>query len=196
MPTSVGHYVKTAHSKTLFEGQYSSLYTYTIKCSRIFDKCLVLCYTVGMKLSAYAKHLGISYQSAWHMWQRGQLPAHQLPSGTVIVDVPLTPPAVRPQQVAVYARVSSAANRTNLERQAERVSAFCVAKGWKVAKVVKECGSGVNDQRAQFLSLLADTSISHIVVEHRDRCTRFGVAYLADTGAGAGDRQCGRSGTK
>jgi len=44
--------------------------------------------------------------------------------------------------------------------------------------VVKECGSGVNDQRPQFLALLADSSISHIVVEHKDRCSRFGVAYI------------------
>lgn len=131
-----------------------------------------------MKLSAYAKQQGISYQTAWRMWQRGELPAHQLPSGTVIVDVPSQPQAVRPQKVAVYARVSSAENRKNLEVQAERVSAFCAAKGWQVAKVVKECGSGVNDQRPQLLALLADTGISHIVVEHKDRCSRFGVAYI------------------
>ncbi len=138
----------------------------------------MLCYTLNMKLSAYAKQQGISYQTAWRMWQRGELPAHQLPSGTVIVDVPPTPEAVRPQKVAVYARVSAAENRKNLDSQAERVAAFCAAKGWQVAKVVKECGSGVNDQRPQVLALLADTSISHIVVEHKDRCSRFGVAYI------------------
>ena len=131
-----------------------------------------------MKLSVYAKQQGISYQTAWRVWQRGELPAHQLPSGTVIVDVPAAPQAIRPQKVAVYARVSSAENRKNLESQAERVAAFCAAKGWQVAKVVKECGSGVNDQRPQFLALLADTSSSHIVVEHKDRCSRFGVAYI------------------
>ncbi len=131
-----------------------------------------------MKLSAYAKQQGISYQTAWRMWQRGELPAHQLPSGTVIVEVSPTPPAIRPQKVAVYARVSSAENRKNLEGQAERVAAFCAVKGWQVAKVVKECGSGINDQRPQFLALLADTSISHIVIEHKDRCSRFGVAYI------------------
>jgi predicted site-specific integrase-resolvase len=129
-----------------------------------------------MKLSAYAKQLGISYHTAWRMWQRGELSAHQLPSGTVIVDVPITPE--RPQKVAVYARVSSAENRRNLEGQAERVIAFCAARGWQVSKVVKECGSGVNDQRPLFLGLLADTSITHIVAEHKDRCSRFGVAYL------------------
>jgi putative resolvase len=131
-----------------------------------------------MKLSAYAKQLGISYQTAWRMWQRGELPAHQLPSGTVIVDVLPTSPVVRPQKVAVYARVSSAENRKNLEGQAERIVAFCGARGWHVAQVVKECGSGVDDQRQQFLALLADTTVSHIVVEHKDRCSRFGVAYI------------------
>jgi putative resolvase len=138
----------------------------------------MLCYAVGMKLSAYAKHLGISYQTAWRMWHRGELPAHQLPSGTVIVDVPPSLPAVRPRKVAVYARVSSAGDQKNLEGQADRVDAFCAARGWPVAKVVKECGSGVNEQRPQFLALLADTSISHLVVEHKDRCSRFGVAYI------------------
>jgi len=56
--------------------------------------------------------------------------------------------------------------------------AFCAAKGWQVAIVVKECGSAVNDQRPQLLALLADTSISHIVMEYQDRCSRFGVAYI------------------
>lgn len=131
-----------------------------------------------MKLSAYAKQLGISYHTAWRMWQRGELPAQQLPSGTIIVEMPPPATPVRVQKVTVYARVSNAKHRKNLDSQAERVSAFCAARGWQVVKVVKECGSGVNDQRPQFLALLSDTSISHIVVEHKDRCSRFGVAYI------------------
>lgn len=133
---------------------------------------------MGMKLSAYAKHLGIHYDTAWRMWQRGELVGYQVPSGTIIVETPAPATPARVQKVAVYARVSSAENRKNLEGQAERVSAFCAAKGWQVTKVVKECGSGVNDQRPQFLALLADTSITRIVVEHQDRCSRFGVAYI------------------
>src|SRR5215469_2924218 len=131
-----------------------------------------------MKLSAYAKQQGISYQTAWRMWRRGELPAHQLPSGTVFVNVPPTPETRRPQIAAVYARVSSTEHRKHLDSRAERVAAFCAAKGWQVAQVIKECDSGVNDQRPQFLALLADTSISHIVVEQKDRCSRFGVAYI------------------
>ena len=36
-----------------------------------------------MKLSDYAKHAGISYQTAWRMWKRGELNAYQLPTGTI-----------------------------------------------------------------------------------------------------------------
>ncbi len=131
-----------------------------------------------MKLSAYAKQLGIHYDTAYRMWQRGEIAGYQLPSGTIIVEAPALAPTPRPQRVAVYTRVSNAENRKNLDSQAERVVAFCAARGWQVSKVVKECGSGVNDQRPLFLGLLADTSITHIVAEHKDRCSRFGVAYL------------------
>jgi predicted site-specific integrase-resolvase len=82
------------------------------------------------------------------------------------------------QKVAVYARVSSAENKSNLDSQAERLIAYCTAKGYQIAKVVKEIGSGVNDSRPKCLSLLADQSISLIVVEHKDRLTRFGFRYI------------------
>src|SRR5216684_579822 len=136
-----------------------------------------MCYTESMKLSNYAKRIGISYNTAWRMWKRGQLPGYQLPTGTVIVEPPgqrVTPP----RTVAVYARVSNSENKKNLEIQAERLTSWCNAQGWSVAKVIKECGSGINDQRPKFLALLADPKISQIVVEHKDRASRFGVAYI------------------
>jgi hypothetical protein len=79
-----------------------------MKRRQVFDRRLVFRYALDMKLSAYARQLGISYQTAWRMWQRGELPTHQLPSGTVIVEVPSTPTSPRPHSVAVYARISSA----------------------------------------------------------------------------------------
>jgi putative resolvase len=134
-------------------------------------------YTVLMKLTSYAKRIGISYNSAWRIWKRGQIPGYQLPTGTVIID----PPELRStpvRTVAVYARVSSSGNKDNQERQAERLISWCHAQGWGVSKVVKECGSGINDQRPKFLALLADAKIGQIVVEHKDRASRFGVAYI------------------
>ena len=44
--------------------------------------------------------------------------------------------------------------------------------------VVKEIGSGVNDARPKLLKLLVDPSVTLIVVEHKDRLTRFGFNYM------------------
>ena len=39
-----------------------------------------------MKLSAWARKMGISYRRAWQMFRDGKLPhARQLPTGTIIV---------------------------------------------------------------------------------------------------------------
>lgn len=81
-------------------------------------------------------------------------------------------------KVAVYARVSSAENRSNLDSQAERLVNYCAARGYQVAKVVKEVGSGINDSRPKFLALLADQTIGLVVIEHKDRGTRFGFRYI------------------
>ncbi len=40
--------------------------------------------------------------------------------------------------------------------------------------MVSEIGSGLNDRRPKFLKLLTDPTIGVIVVEYRDRGTRFG----------------------
>ena len=132
-----------------------------------------------MKLKDYAKQQGISYRTAWRWWKLGKLPGHQMDTGTILVDGDqerlAAPKATR---VVIYARVSSAENKPTLDSQAERLVAYCAAKGYQVVKVVKEVGSGVNDARPKLLALLEDQSIDLIVVEHKDRATRFGFRYL------------------
>jgi putative resolvase len=130
-----------------------------------------------MKLSEYAKQQGISYRTAFRWWQAGQIPGYQAATGTIIVQDPKAVVAV-PQRVAIYARVSSHEHQANLDRQAERLVSYCAAKGYQVSKVVKEIASGVNESRPKFLSLLEDQGITLIVVEHKDRATRFGFRYL------------------
>ena len=44
--------------------------------------------------------------------------------------------------------------------------------------MVKEVGSGVNDGRKKLLALLSDVTVTIIVVEHKDRLTRFGCGYI------------------
>ena len=133
-----------------------------------------------MKLSVYAHHLGISYRTAWRWFKAGKITGFQADTGTIIVTEPtvVTATTAVHQKIAIYTRVSAAENKDNLEEQAKRLLDYCAAKGYQVAAVVKEIGSGVNDARPKLLKLLTDPTIGVIVVEHKDRLTRFGFNYL------------------
>lgn len=133
-----------------------------------------------MKLSAYARSLGVSYRTAWRWFKAGKVAGFQADTGTIIVTEPIveTVPATANQKTVIYTRVSAAENKDNLEGQAKRLMDYCAAKGYQVAAVVKEIGSGVNDTRPKLLKLLTDPTIGQIVVEHKDRLTRFGFNYI------------------
>lgn len=130
-----------------------------------------------MKLSEYAKINSISYRTAWNHFKRGLIPsARRLPSGTIVVDEPSNNCKVN--YTIVYARVSSSENKSNLESQAYRLQEFCTANGWIVNEVVKECASGLNDNRPKLSKILTERKATRLVVEHKDRLTRFGFNYI------------------
>ena len=129
-----------------------------------------------MRLSQYAKKMGVSYKTAFRWWKAGKLDAYQLDTGTVIVREPAQPQ--EEMSVALYARVSSADQKEVLERQMQRLRDYAAARGYQVTKTVSELASGLNDSRPKFLKLLTDASIGVIVVEHPDRATRFGLTYI------------------
>lgn len=129
-----------------------------------------------MKLSEYAKQQGVTYRTAWQWFKDGSIKGYQTETGTIIVKESTVDHL--PLKVAVYARVSSSENKSNLDSQAERLTAYCTARGYQIAKVVKEVGSGVNDNRQKLTDLLNDETITLIVVEHKDRLTRFGFNYI------------------
>lgn len=129
-----------------------------------------------MKLSDYAKKVGVSYKTAHRWWQAGQLDAYQMESGTIIINKPTQQAS---PEIALYARVSSADQKADLERQIQRLQDYAAAKGYQVRYQVTEIGSGLNDNRAKLMKLLTNPQIGIVVVEHKDRLTRFGFNYIA-----------------
>ncbi|MDD5375684.1 IS607 family transposase [Acidithiobacillus sp.] len=129
-----------------------------------------------MRLSAWAKTQGVSYRTAWEWFKNGTLPvpARQLTTGTILVDVPETPAG----RTVVYARVSSHDQKSNLDGQVARCVAFANGRGFSVSETVTEVGSGMNGHRKKLLRLLGDRTVERIVVEHRDRLMRFGAEYV------------------
>ncbi len=129
-----------------------------------------------MRLSQYAKHMNITYKTAYRWYKAGLLDAYQLPTRTIIVREPET--QQRASKIALYARVSSADQKDDLTRQLHRLRDYAAAKGYSVSKEVIELASGLNDSRPKLAKLLTDTTISTIIVEHKDRLTRFGFEYI------------------
>lgn len=76
-----------------------------------------------------------------------------------------------------YSRVSSHDKKDDLQRQVQRCASFCEANGWAVEKQFKEVASGMNDSRKQLLRLFEQPK-GRLVVEHKDRLTRFGFRYI------------------
>jgi len=86
-------------------------------------------------------------------------------------------------RAVIYARVSSHKQKKdgNLDRQVERLRAYCSARGYRVIDVVTDIASGLNEDRKGLLKLfdiVEKRQADVVVVEFKDRLTRFGFEYL------------------
>jgi len=88
-----------------------------------------------------------------------------------------------PINTATYARVSSHEQKQkgDLDRQSQRLSEYCAKKGWLVNHIIKDVGSGLNDNRSGFVrltDLIINHKVNRLVVEHKDRLTRFQFKFI------------------
>lgn len=84
---------------------------------------------------------------------------------------------VTEKDVALYARVSTQKQAENLTRQHERLIEACRERGYRIVLDCYEIASGLNDNRRQFFKVIDAAcrgEVKKVVVEHRDRLTRFG----------------------
>ena len=128
------------------------------------------------KISQYARMHNVTIRTVWNWIWRGEVKIERTPTNRILI---VEDSVVRTEKnIAVYARVSSSENKSNLESQKKRLLDYSAAKGYKVVKTVTEIGSGLNDRRQKLEALLVDKSIDIIVVEHSDRLARFGLNYI------------------
>ena len=134
------------------------------------------------KLSFVAKELGITKMTLWNWKNKGLVEFHKIGNMNYIDDECFFKlkgiENKKAESVVIYARVSSTENKKNLETQKERLISYCNAKGYQVNKVITEFGSGLNDKRPKLEKLLTNQDFTKIVVEHKDRLTRFGFNYI------------------
>lgn len=89
----------------------------------------------------------------------------------------------KPIVCATYARVSSNEQKQkgDLDRQSQRLSEYCAKHGLLVTHIIKDVGSGLNDNRSGFnklTDLIIKGEINKLVVEHKDRLTRFQFKFI------------------
>jgi len=129
-----------------------------------------------MKLSKWAKEKGISYITAYRWAKSGNIPGTQIMSnGTILINDVNT--VNDSKNIFIYARVSSNDRKKELDYQVDRIRQFANAKGLTISNVFKEVASGMNDNRKQLWKML-DANPSIIIVENKDRLTRFGFNYI------------------
>ena len=130
------------------------------------------------KLSEYAKNNGIKYGTAYLHYQKGLIKNIKiLESGTILVgiDDDLTN---NENRIAIYSRVSSNTMKENLHRQSERLENYAINNGYQIIHSIKEIASGMNDTRPKLQELLKKNDFDFLLVEHKDRLTRFGFNYI------------------
>ena len=133
-----------------------------------------------IKLSDYAKHYGVTYRTAWNRYKRGLIHgAYATDKGTILIpESSVVVSRTCENKCYIYCRVSSQKQKDDLQRQRIRVTEFANSNGYVVSKVFSEIASGVNDSRKELIKLLQDITWSVLIVENKDRLTRFGFNYI------------------
>jgi putative resolvase len=130
-----------------------------------------------MKLSDYAKLKGVCYRTAWNWYHAGKIPnCEQLDNGTIIVNSKVK--VEKANDVVLYARVSTYQKKDDLNRQLDRLREFANSNGYIIKKEYKEIASGMNDNRKILNKILNNQDNKVIIVENKDRLTRFGFNYI------------------
>ncbi len=129
-----------------------------------------------IKLSDYAKLKSVTYRTVWNRFVEGRLPnAYKDETGHVYVRLDEPKPGTR---TVVYARVSSHDRKQSLADQQQRLEAYAKLNGLDVVGSYKEIASGMNDARPVLTKILQSDDWDVLLVENKDRLTRFGFNYI------------------
>ena len=140
-----------------------------------------------MRPKEVCERLGISYSTLSRWVREGRIRAIRTAGG--VFRVPESEvrriaeglPISREVRAIIYARVSSADQKSDLERQIEYLTQYFSSKGYRVVDVLSDVASGLRTDRNGLLKLfnnVINRQVDVVVVTYRDRLTRFGFEYL------------------
>ncbi len=130
-------------------------------------------------LPEWGRQYGLHPQATWRMYRDGRLPSHltiEKLGNRLYVQVPEAEAKI--SRTVAYARVASEVHAPDLVQQADLLQQFALAKGLIIDELVMEIAPDLQGYRTKLLHLLADETVSTLVVEHPDRLTAFGFEML------------------
>jgi predicted site-specific integrase-resolvase len=129
-----------------------------------------------MKLSDWAKEQGICYLTAYRWFKSGKIKnAIQYDTGTILIKNGSD--ELKQERIVIYCRVSNVSRKKEIDYQIKRCEDYALAKGYQISNTYKEIASGMNDKRKELIKMI-NSSPTIIIVENKDRLTRFGFNYL------------------
>ncbi len=137
------------------------------------------------KINEFAERIGKSTRTLRRWDKEGKLVAKRHPSGHRYYDESdfrkLYGIKEDDRKVMVYCRVSSKAQKDDLQSQIKAMEQFCLSSGTCVDDWVQEVGGGMNFKRKRFLDILSRIQkgeIKKLLIAHKDRLVRFGFDYF------------------
>jgi putative resolvase len=125
-----------------------------------------------VKLSQFAKNQGITYQSAWKMWERGEIEGIKLESGTILVSGWAKSITDAPKAV-IYVRVNDPKLGDTIKDQIKEAQEYCIERDYEVVDIVSEISQGINFNKPKLIEVLKRDNWDTLVI--RDTRT---VGYL------------------
>jgi len=87
-----------------------------------------------------------------------------------------------PRKTFIYARVSTAKQKADLENQIELLKRFCFERGYSINQVFADIASGISFEKRKGLFALLDEVLSgrveRIVISYKDRLSRVGYSLF------------------
>lgn len=132
-----------------------------------------------MKSAKVLKALKVTRQTLTKYVKNGEIRVETQPNGMYIYnddDVYRKAGISAERTNAVYARVSTAKQKKDLDNQVQSIIQYCNNNGIKIDKVFKDVASGMNFDRKQFrdmMNMVLDHKIDTIYITYKDRFSRI-----------------------
>ncbi len=129
--------------------------------------------------------MGVSIQTVRNWIYSGKIQTlrtaggeHRIPEAEIrrILGIP-----VPKKQTVIYSRVSSHGPKADLDTQERILEHFAITNGYTNLVKFRDIASGLNPKRRglrKIFKLIDANKIDTIIVNYRDRLTRFGFEYL------------------